>query len=74
MAKATLEYDLPEESKEFETAINGNKYISCLQDFDNFLRNKIKHADLPEEVLHAYEECREKLYEIAEGDGFSIWD
>ena len=76
MPKATLTFDLPEEGNEFETAIKGAKYIGTLQEFDNFLRGKIKYApeDMPEEAYKAFEECRDKLHELANDDGFSIWE
>ena len=74
MPKATIEFDLPEESNEFQTAINGAKYIACLQELDNFLRGKIKYNELSEEAYNSFEECRNKLHELATDDGFSIWD
>ena len=76
MPKATLSFDLPEEASEFDTCIKGAKYISILQDFDNFLRGKIKYApeDMPEDVYKTFEECRDKIHELANDEGISIWE
>ncbi len=55
MSKATLEFDLPEDSTEFKWAIDGFKYWGLLTDIDLELRNWLKHDACPyktvEEVL-----------------------
>lgn len=47
MAKATLEFSLPEERTEHLLAINGGKWFSVVWGLDQYLRNIIKH-DLPQ--------------------------
>lgn len=74
MPKAVLSFDLPEEAREHEICINGGKYISCLQEFDNFLRSKLKYAELSEEAHNSFEEARNFLHDLATSEGFSIWD
>ena len=49
---------------------NGRKYKSVIQDYDNFLRSKIKHTD--EEG--SYEDARDELWAQAKDRGLSIWD
>jgi hypothetical protein len=62
--KATLEFNLPEESEEFELARNGAKLSCAVSDFQNYLRSKIKYDELSDEQLAVYEEVREKLFEM----------
>ena len=42
--KATLEFNLPEEEEEHQTAFNGAHWRSISIDMDQYLRNKIKYA------------------------------
>ena len=60
--KATLKFNLPEEREEFELACNAVNYSIVLSDIDNYLRSKIKHADLTDEQYKVYEEIREQLW------------
>ena len=46
--KATIEFNLPEDQTEFDIATNANKYYSALFNFQQYLRNKLKHEDLSE--------------------------
>lgn len=64
--KATLEFIIPEESEEFDLAVNGHKTYSALHDMNQWLRAKIKYSDegVLLERIEVYEECREKLLEI----------
>ena len=41
--------------------VRGPELYYSLQDFDNYLRNMIKHAELSEAAINAYEDAREKL-------------
>jgi hypothetical protein len=60
--KAILKFNLPEEREEFELACNAVNYSIVLSDIDNYLRSKIKHADLTDEQYKVYEEIREQLW------------
>jgi len=64
MPKATLEFNLPEEQGEFEVCVKGQKYLSALWDFSNYLRQQVKHGDLHEEDLGIYEDIQKVFYEI----------
>jgi plasmid stability protein len=43
--KATLEYNLPEDTQEHLRAVQANHAWSALYDIDNMLRNLLKHGD-----------------------------
>jgi hypothetical protein len=72
--KAILEFNLPEETEEFETASNGWKYKSVLCDLDNFLRGKLKYDNtLTPEQDEAYDKVRTELWNILNEDNLQIW-
>ena len=66
MAKAILEFNLPDDKEDFEMATNGIKFWNVLWELDQDLRAKTKYApdDLPEDKYDAYEEIRGKLREL----------
>ena len=68
--KAQLTFDLPDEQPEFDAAIQGASNKGALQEFDNYLRGRLKYEDLSEEVDSALQAARDKLHEIAG----PIWD
>ncbi len=72
--KAILEFNLPEEQKEFEIASNGSKWLIAMWDLDQHLRANTKYApdDMHEEAYKAYEEVREKLREIMNDSGLNF--
>jgi hypothetical protein len=61
--KAILEFDLPEEQAEHETALNGNKYKIILAELDNWLRGIAKYQDIQEVKVTS---VREKIFRLAE--------
>lgn len=58
MSKITLEFNLPEEDSEFETAVNGKHLAALLWDFDQWLRSEQKYN---ERESIPVDELREKL-------------
>jgi hypothetical protein len=64
MPKAILEYNLPEESSEYELAMNAGKYHSMLYEIYNYARGLRKYD--PRETVPT-EEVAEKLYELIAG-------
>lgn len=57
---AILKYNLPEETEEFETAVNGSKYKSVIWELDQYLRSEIKHNDkLSSDTCNAFELVRD---------------
>lgn len=62
---ATLQFNLPEETEEFQFAINGTKWHSVLWELDQDLRAKIKHDDsLTDDYHSALEDTRMKINEL----------
>jgi hypothetical protein len=59
--KAKLIFDLPEESHEWENALQGSKMRSTLWEYDQWLRSKIKYEDLNDEQYQVYQGCRDQL-------------
>jgi hypothetical protein len=70
--KAVLEFDLPEDQDDFQSAINGNNYKSAIWDFDQLLRSEMKYKELSDETYQAYKWCREELRKILEQDNLYI--
>ena len=66
--KAILEFNLPEESEEFELARNGAKLSCAISDFQNWLRNQIKHGYYAEEQMAVFERVREKFFDAMNGE------
>lgn len=64
MPKVTLHYNLPEEQDEFDLAYRGAKLACAVEDFDNYLRGKLKYEELTDEQYKLYEEVRNKLWEL----------
>jgi hypothetical protein len=66
MAKAILEFNLPDDNQEFLLATKGLDFWSVLWELDQDLRAKTKYApdDLPQDKYDAYQEVRDKLYEL----------
>jgi len=64
-----ITYDSKEEAL---TAMNGGKYLASLQDYDSYLRNKLKYTELSDEKQDAFVEARQQLFDLC--DGFEIWE
>lgn len=61
--KATLEYSLPEEQYEFETAVRAHAVAAALAGFRQYLRDKEKHGDRYPTIM----EVRAAFHEQFEG-------
>lgn len=59
--KATLEFNLPEDQREHETAINGHKWRLILSDLDNDLRLYLKHGHGFQTPDEAFQRIRERI-------------
>lgn len=64
--KVTMSFTLPEEREEFNLALKGVNYNLVIEDFENWLRSKIKYTD---ETTVTLEEVREKLNEFKNDNG-----
>lgn len=72
--KATLTFNLPEEQDEHQQALNAGKVLGAIQEFDNFLRAKLKYEELTEADQITYSYVREKLYNCFSDSGIKIWE
>lgn len=59
--RAYLSFNLPEETGEHQTALNGWKYRAVIDDLQNYLRQLYKYEDKTEVSI---EVLREKIVEI----------
>lgn len=58
--KGIIQYNLPEENEEFQTAINGSKYKLLIWDLDQYLRGEIKYnSKLSHDTCNAFELVRD---------------
>lgn len=64
MPKVILEYNLPEEQENYETAMNGGHNYSLLWDISMYARSLRKYE---EREMLPREEVLEKLHELLEG-------
>lgn len=69
MAKGTIKFDLPEEKREFDAAINAMELGFCLWDFDQYLRSRIKYEELNDDQYKALQDARDKLWELMDERG-----
>jgi len=74
MPIATLTFNLPEENDEHREALQAGKVLGAIQEFDNFLRAKIKYEDLSENDYKIYESVREKLHNSFAEAGVTLWE
>lgn len=74
MARATLSYTLPEEEGDFRAAMQGRDAQLVLSSFDMYLRNRIKHGDLPDAVHEALQAARDELRGMCEEHRVSLDD
>ena len=59
---AILKYSLPEDTQEFETAVNGHKYRWVIEEVDKYLRNEVKYnTTLSSDTCDAFELIRDLI-------------
>lgn len=71
--RGALTFKLPEEQEDFLIAQNGIKYKIALQDLDNWLRSKLKYAEMSDQEHEIYNSCRSKLHEFLNNQDVSIF-
>ena len=72
--KATLEFSLPDEEFEFKKATQGKYLYFAISEFDNQLRNWIKHGHQFNDADEALNEVRSMLHRSLEEENISIHD
>lgn len=75
MSKATLEFDLNEESTEHALAVAGSQIAAGVWDYDQWLRAQNKYAVEPAitSVETCIDRCRERLREVMSERGVA-WE
>lgn len=61
--EATLKFNLPEETEEFETAVNANNYKNALSELNQYLRNETKWSS-DENKVEIAQIVRDELYRL----------
>jgi hypothetical protein len=69
MPKATITFNLPEESHEHLMTINAGKYFGVLWDLNEWLRDQSKYQN--RETIPV-DEVREQLYKLLEESGINL--
>ena len=74
MSTIKLEYNIPEESGEAQSAVQGHLWKNVAYDMDNCLRNMIKHGGdmVTSEQLDVYQDIRDMHRGIIEGNGLIL--
>ena len=72
MPKASLQFDLPEESSEFMTAVRGGEYKTILWNIDQMLRSHVKYGEHSPEAREAYQTVRDFLISELNDRGIDI--
>lgn len=72
--EAILKFNLPDDQEDFNIALDGGKWALSMFELNQWLRSQIKHppADMSDDTYKAFEECREKLYEILNEEGLKL--
>lgn len=70
MPKLTLEFNLPEEKHEFNSAYHGVNFQIALEEILTYMRRRYKHEEpVSEEVVQYHELISNKLVEICRDNG-----
>jgi hypothetical protein len=72
MMKLTLDFNMPEDIVEFEYHMYHCKYSAVFEEFDNYLRNRLKYEELDAETQKVLSDCRTKLREIEKDHGLPL--
>lgn len=65
--KAVLEFNLPDDNNDFLVAQRGSKYLSMINEFENYLRKIYKYEEHSDEVSKKIDEIRTEFYRIFQG-------
>lgn len=74
MAKAILEFNLPEDQEQFMLAVKGRDMMMVLYEFDQHLRSETKYAPdtMSQEVYDALVGVRKTLNELMDSNNVSF--
>ena len=73
--KAILEFNLPEDQPEFNTAIKGGDWKHVCWQMDQYLRGRVKYDEgLTEEQLEAYEDMRGEFWRMMKENNVDLYE
>lgn len=73
MAKAFLEYSLPDEQEEYQCAVAGGKAHSALHEISQeIFRKRVKYGTYSEEVMREIEAMRDEFFTIVNSYNLDI--
>jgi hypothetical protein len=73
--KAILEFNLPEDQPEFNTAIKGSDWKHVCWEMDQYLRKRVKYDDgLTEEQLEVYEDMRGEFWRMMKESNLDLYE
>ena len=70
--KATIEYNLPDDQFEIESAVKSNKMFFALIEIKDELRSIWKYEELKENQFEMVERIREKFFEILQENEINL--
>ena len=70
--KATIEYNLPDDQFEFESAVKSMKMFFALTEIKDELRSIWKYEELKENQFEMVERIREKFFEILQENEINL--
>jgi hypothetical protein len=72
--KVILEFNLPDEKEDLESAQDGWLYRAVLYDFSEYLRRKYKHTDPKSKARQMeYNEICEAFWDTLRNSGVELW-
>jgi len=73
--KAILEFTLPEDQPEFNTAIKGSDWKHVCWEMDQYLRKRVKYDEgLTEEQLEVYEDIRGEFWRMMKENNVDLYE
>ena len=73
--KAILEFNLPEDQPEFNTAIKGSDWKHVCWEMDQYLRKRVKYDEgLTEEQLEVYEDMRGEFWRMMNESNVDLYE
>ena len=73
--KAILEFNLPEDQPEFNTAIKGSDWKHVCWEMDQYLRKRVKYDEgLTEEQLEVYEDMRGEFWRMMKESNLDLYE
>jgi hypothetical protein len=70
--KITLEFNLPEDRKEYENCYKGQDYINAIRDIVEFIKRRMDDDD--KDTYYPYERVYLEIFDICKEHGFSPWE